>query len=150
MLGPYPNEYSYLWSNNSQNPYFEVSGNDLETGIHPISVLVTDLNTCQNADTIIVTVLPLTGIEAPHSNHMFQIFPNPAKEFINIDVSDLVDNDITIKLFNQQGIEMFNKKFYIEHTSKVIQIDITSIPKGVYYLQVISSNMLYTGKVVSQ
>jgi hypothetical protein len=150
MLGPYTNSYSYLWNNNSKSPGFEISGNDLEPGSHTIWVIVTDSNTCQNSDTMIVNVLTYSKINMTQNNSLLRIFPNPTSGIVNIEVSDFHDEDITVKLFNQQSEEIIGDKNCAENKGGTIQLNITSLPKGIYYIQIITNNGQYFGKVVLQ
>jgi hypothetical protein len=148
VLGPFTNSYSYLWNNNSENPYLEISGNDLGTGSHTIWVVVTDTNTCQNSDTMIVTVVPYTNIGMTHNNNLLRVFPNPTGGLLHIEVSDFPDEDIIVKLFNQQGEEIISDKIHTENKGRIILLNIASYPAGLYYVQVITNNRHYFGKVV--
>lgn len=72
------------------------------------------------------------------ANESIRVFPNPAKSFINIDA------DITefseIRLVNSQGqhVQVVNNK----------QVDLESLPGGMYFLQFFSSESISTTKVM--
>jgi uncharacterized protein (TIGR02145 family) len=85
LLGPYTEDYTYLWSDGSDDPWFEVSGETLGLGVHKILVIISDLNECTNSDSIMISVIPYTGIDN-ELNTPFRLFPNPTNGSITIDL----------------------------------------------------------------
>ncbi len=68
---------SYLWSDNSSEQTLRVNGSETGTGIFEYWVLVEDVNTCENSDTIIVTVKDAIGINNLDLLNII-IAPNPS------------------------------------------------------------------------
>ena len=61
ILGPYPVEYSYLWSNTSSEPYMNIDGEAMGAGEHLVSVQVS-YKGCVFKDTIVLGVQSTVGI----------------------------------------------------------------------------------------
>ncbi|HLO61275.1 MAG TPA: right-handed parallel beta-helix repeat-containing protein [Bacteroidales bacterium] len=149
VLGPYPDNYSYLWNDGSQNSGFEISGNGLGTGSHTITVVVTDTNTCRNSDTLMVHVVPITGLDAYQDNRL-DVFPNPTHGLLYIQFIDMDEEDLIVKLYNQQGIEVLSNKVRVDQGDKKAELNLTLFPRGIYYLQIITNHSKYLGKAVVQ
>lgn len=78
---------------------------------------------------------------------LFNIYPNPAKEVININTS----NDMNIEhliVYNAIGQVLFTKKTLFQSNNK---INITSLQEGIYYLTIITEDShRYTKKFIKQ
>jgi hypothetical protein len=75
------------------------------------------------------------------SNSKINIYPNPALDIININVSDGIKYEVTI--FDLQGRKMIN-------TTKQSLIDLRSLPQGVFLLKIQdpSSGQKITKKII--
>ena len=68
----------------------------------------------------------VTGIYS--GKNRIKIWPNPAKDFINIDAGDLLQNYLSVvKISDLQGRELIK-------TSFSEKIDISSLPEGIYFI----------------
>ena len=65
-----------------------------------------------------------------HFLKKINIYPNPTKDFINIDLQNSLKSKVQI--FNIFGKELFNKQF----TQNFISIDISNFTKGIYILKI--------------
>jgi predicted outer membrane repeat protein len=148
VLGPFPDCFSYLWYDDSQNPFLEISGNDLGLGSHTISVVVTDTNACRSSDTVIIHVVPITDLNVPKDNNRLDLFPNPTNGMLYVELSEFVDENIIVKIYNQQGLEIASNKMHVDNRDGNISLNLTSIPAGIYYLQIITNHNKYIGKIV--
>jgi len=63
-------------------------------------------------------------------NEVIQIYPNPTKDFIKIDLS--TENCDYVKIFNLQGKVMRSVSTEMQ---SVIEIDLTGIPSGIYFVE---------------
>ena len=62
-------------------------------------------------------------------NSIYSFYPNPASDFITI---DLVDNsDIALSLFDISGTEVYKQ----EIKNKSTEIDLTTLSAGIYFLK---------------
>lgn len=75
-----------------------------------------------------------------YKDERISIYPNPAQQMLNVEVSDAAPNHISV--YDINGREVFRKV-----TSKSLnQIDLKSIPSGVYMIKISDVN----GKTISQ
>ena len=69
------------------------------------------------------------------TNNVSQLYPNPAREFVNLEIDLLETSEIQILLFNNSGqlLKDFNQ---IVHTGKnILRMDISGLHTGVYFLK---------------
>ena len=81
--------------------------------------------------------------------HNFKLFPNPAKSTSNISFSLEQANRLTISLFTTGGVEI--SKLYQKLTQVgefSLDFDVTDYYSGVYILQIIYGNEIYTDKII--
>ncbi len=71
------------------------------------------------------------------------VYPNPVSEILNVKVQD--QTRVTITLFNTNGQMIFSR---VSMESGIIQIPVSYLPKGIYFLRMESSNKVSYGKVV--
>lgn len=80
-----------------------------------------------------------TGVNNPSKSEI-RLYPNPAKEFIMIELNDN-SNSATIEIYNIQG----RKVLYQRITDKE-QIQIRDLPKGIYLYKIFNHGIHSTGK----
>ena len=71
------------------------------------------------------------------------IYPNPAKEYLFIDLPGE----------NQARIEIISISGQIVHTefiSKKAQIEVSTLPEGIYFLKIMSKNQVIVEKIIVQ
>lgn len=84
---------------------------------------------------------------APYS---FNTFPNPASNTLNIHMSGLDGNKVTISIMDVTGRLVAVRES--EFTNKLLDatLDISNLCPGVYYIQVISDEFISSAKVVKE
>jgi hypothetical protein len=85
-----------------------------------------------------------TSVIETENDISFSIFPNPAKNSIQIDLKNL-SND-TFTLYNSTGKSIYTIKLI----SKSTKIDVSNYTKGIYFYTISNSNKLSSGKLVIQ
>ena len=75
------------------------------------------------------------GIKENTLANKIKIYPNPASEFIHIEL-DKVSEISTIDIFNMEGQQVFLSN--IMNNDKVLKIPLQSLPNGVYFVRLIS------------
>ncbi|RUA30464.1 MAG: hypothetical protein DSY76_02490 [Bacteroidetes bacterium] len=74
-----------------------------------------------------------TGIASSMNNNSISVYPNPATNFINIDVNKLSNADrINIKIINTTGQTVYSKEY--TNMNGIIKIETSNLSQGVYYL----------------
>ncbi len=79
-----------------------------------------------------------TGITEVNKQNI-KIYPNPSNGQFTIEISDLVDENCTIKIFNVIGSNVYTKEFSGKSLIKEV-IDITQYAKGMYFVSVETDN----------
>ncbi len=91
------------------------------------------------------TVATLTGTTAALDNSLISVYPNPAKEQINIDLSSMNNAaDATVKIMNSNGMLVYEAN--ASNSNEIINT--SSFNKGIYLVQVSSGNKVSNKKVV--
>lgn len=98
-------------------------------GYFPVSVYLQGLNTVLGVD--------------QNSIYSYDLYPNPTSNFINVKSSDLVNS---YQLFDAQGKLLISKK----PNDTNLSIDISSYPKGIYFLKMDFDKGSNTEKIVKE
>lgn len=90
-----------------------------------------------------------TGIEEITQNQITPLFvyPNPATNFINIVINEININHITIS--NTLGQTIFKKQL-AQNNQQNIQLNISSLPPGIYIIQATGKNNSATTKFIKE
>jgi hypothetical protein len=73
------------------------------------------------------------------------VYPNPASDFITVDAS-LIQTKCQLSILNLSGQELIARQI----TEPKTQIDISSLPSGVYFVRLTSDKTVSTGKFIKQ
>ncbi len=122
------------------NDYFEVS--------------VTETNTCGSTTSSTEELIKLCGTFTNQysrmaSQSLYNVYPNPATDVINIDVIDVELQPtklatIAVELYDMSG-QLRAKKSIIDNTAT---IDIQSLPKGIYILYISVNDTVESHQVI--
>jgi hypothetical protein len=74
------------------------------------------------------------------------VMPNPTNGIftVHVNTNDATIHLLNIKIYNPLGIEIFST---IE-IGNTIKLDLSSVAKGIYYLQVKKTNQLFNQKII--
>jgi hypothetical protein len=61
-----------------------------------------------------------------------KVYPSPATDFINIEIPLVDSGRVHLELYNNSGVKVLNK---VVSYQPVFQVNISSIPSGIYYLK---------------
>ncbi|PLX00909.1 MAG: hypothetical protein C0594_15050 [Marinilabiliales bacterium] len=134
---------SYEWSNGNTDQQTTIDGSALGIGTYEYTVEVTDQNMCSNADTIIISVDLCSKINDFNTTQA-NIYPNPAKNILFIDFPETVTN-VEITLWTITGKKVLSEKIMNTKTQK---LNISSLQKGMYIIQIKSSKYNTTLPVI--
>jgi hypothetical protein len=91
----------------------------------------------------------LTSINTEEiSKPMTRIYPNPADDIINIEISNTCEQVIVIELLTVSGQLVYRKEYKNSKDPFVKQIDLSGYAKGVYFLKIRQSGEVYNGKII--
>jgi len=78
----------------------------------------------------------------------FNVFPNPANSFVNVLVGSDITTDMTIRLINQYG-QVLQEKKLIHAAGTTVTIAVSNYPQGNYILQAVGADgSKHTSKVL--
>jgi hypothetical protein len=137
--------YTYFW--NTMPPQTTQTA----TGLMPSQVYmitVTDMNGCSQMQ---MFSYPMSKIDASQNQNNFSVdvFPNPTKGVIMIDVLNATSNKYTFELFDASGrkVKASLSQFI---TGEKTQFDLSSFEDGIYSLKIESGTKVEVIKVVLQ
>lgn len=88
----------------------------------------------------------VTGIDYGQiSEEQISVFPNPASNYINIDLSDLNGMPLDIRMVNPTGVSKLEKEGY---DKQELRIDVTNFENGLYIIQFSNKRSLVRKKVL--
>ncbi len=109
---------------------------------------VTYTVTAQDASTkqwVVTVTKQTTGINNLSLNESIKIYPNPAKDQINIDLDNFIGQIKSISLFDIQG-----KEILIKYDSSGNKIFLNNLNEGFYMLHIETDNGTITKKLIIQ
>lgn len=89
----------------------------------------------------------INNVEALVENSLINIYPNPASEFIQIDFQDSMSGTINLEIYDYEG-KLIQKKSYINSYDKTL--DITHLPKGLYFISIHPEGINHISKFIKK
>ncbi len=136
---------TYVWSsNNFYSPGATVSPYPL-LGNTVYTIKGTDANECQASTTVTMSVFACTGIaNISGSINGLQVYPNPTSGEFTVELSNGAGK--SIQVIDVTGRTVISENSTDDH----IQVNISSLANGVYYVKVKSNNATEVIKLVKQ
>ncbi len=91
---------------------------------------------------------PEQGVDAYLTEKSVSVFPNPAKDELNISVQSPEKMVISFKVLNLLGEEIINNSFNFDQGTNIRKIDVSSLENGVYVVQVKNEEHVYSHKLI--
>lgn len=133
----------YSWSTGGNGQVEQLTGASLGTGIHIITVTVTDQNGCTASDEIIVGVAYLLGTESANQGHL-TISPNPARDKVQLRFEGETQGG-EVLLRNSLGQVVYSQK--LEAFIGPKEISLSQLPMGAYIVEWHSEDKVYRRKL---
>jgi len=89
----------------------------------------------------------LIGIEDINENNDLVVYPNPASDKVTITNNDNFAKEIAVSIFNITGQQIMSDKF--KNLNK-IELDISKVEKGIYFLKIQMDNQIDDHKLIIQ
>jgi hypothetical protein len=103
---------------------------------------------CQKVEKIVMPPLAFALKSAHKSTHkVVDLYPNPALDIVNIDISAFYSQKVTINIFNKLG-QMVKTQVLQEAVERQITIDLDDLREGLYTVSLISNGEQITNKLV--
>lgn len=122
--------YTYSWSNGDTTQ----TALNLSAGEYELSV--TDAVGCLQVFTVTVDLINST-VEAI-SQVALAVFPNPSKEHLTISFSKRLPDNIELTIFSASGLKVSRQ--FIPAGHQQWRMDVSRLPSGVYYLEMLYQN----------
>ncbi|GAI38937.1 unnamed protein product [marine sediment metagenome] len=139
---------TYQWRFNGAN----IEGADTAT----YQILSVTVDNAGNYDVVVtgecgertsdVAVLSITTTVEKLTEYDINIYPNPSKGLISIELKDFVHKDLYIEITNMYGEIIYNKQ--LVSLNKKETIDLSGHAKGLYLIKVFNDKILKTKKMV--
>jgi len=142
------NDLNYYWNTGENTPEIVIKGSEIGLGNHEFNVVGIDSNNCSNSDTIIITVIASTMVKSNTSNQFIQIYPNPVKNYFFINLNNLKDKLVLIKLYNETGEEVYREIADIKTSTQELRVDMAKQIYSIYYLVIITEDNYFTYKII--
>jgi len=117
-------------------------------GTHTITYTYTDPNSCDNFATETILVDPCTGINDMYGLSGIRIYPNPTKGMITVDF------DQNIRIAEVLVVNLLNKVVFAESTETITEknmnINLSNLAKGIYFIKLKTDKVEETVKVILQ
>jgi hypothetical protein len=140
---------TYLWSNGSteQQISFGTTGIGYDSQLY--SVEVVNENGCKSTGsiTVIFSFDVCTGIDDLNQTGHVRIYPNPANDKVRIDV-DGISGKISGALLTTLGKTVRDFSFLESNAISSANIDLTDLPKGIYFVRISNSSFTHVQKLV--
>ena len=145
-----PNAVSYLWTPGGYTtPTIQVDSTGVGYGSVTYMCQVTDINDCVGQDEVTITFVSLVGVSEINANLSLMIYPNPARNQINITLTG-VSESLEYTLLNNHGQQVYQQTIGQLNGTLNNLIDISALARGIYYLRINTQNEVIIRKVVIQ
>jgi hypothetical protein len=88
----------------------------------------------------------MSGIEDIETNALISLYPNPAKDFVTIDLRNITEKISRIILCDMQGREIYCEN--IVNLAETIKLPLTAVSNGVYFVRIHSDTRSITEKII--
>lgn len=147
QLNPeYSNVDSVRWFTNGDgtynndtiiNPLYTPGPEDIANGEVTLSVYAAAFEPCEGEaeDELIVTIDACTGIEEQQAGGLaLDVYPNPSNGIFNIEVTSETQTEFILKVIDLKGQHIFSGSMNITNNTYKNAIDLSYLPRGVYYV----------------
>jgi hypothetical protein len=95
----------------------------------------TSLYRSSAALTTCASSIAMDNTETDGTNTFSGIYPNPATDFLNIDVTADVDKDILVEVYNLLGAEVISQKYFVAAGVTTVKTNVSDLKNGVFMVR---------------
>ncbi len=112
-------------------------------------VVITDVNACTSiSESYLITYITSTLNEVLIDGLL--IYPNPSKEIFNIQFNSLINQDISVSIYNIIGEEIMQEELIEFKGDYIKKIDLNKYKKGIYFLEIETDTGMIINKLILQ
>lgn len=147
ILSPGYNYDAYLWSTGETTRFITVDSSGVGIGTKEIWVRVNQ-NGKFASDTILISFKDC-DISIKELNKVdVKITPNPATDMVFVNLNSLESDHVQLCLFDLGGRLVWNKDFAGVSKTQALQVDVSNIAAGTYFLNIANDKRIITKKIV--
>ncbi|MCE3227011.1 MAG: hypothetical protein K0S32_1562 [Bacteroidetes bacterium] len=98
----------------------------------------TDLNGCVGNNSVSITVSSCTGIMNGDNEIAFNIYPNPAKDQLTININTTKQFECNIELTDASGKIVYKQKAKFVNNSNEHKIGLSTFASGIYFMKIVT------------
>lgn len=132
-------------------PMYSPGPQDIANGEVTLSLFAAAFAPCdgEDDDDIIVTIDACTGLDDVQDGQVsLNIYPNPSSGIFNIEVSGDKEQAFNLKVISLQGQTVFSGQMTLSSGVYNNSIDLTYLPRGVYYVTISNELNSTTRKII--
>jgi hypothetical protein len=118
-----------------------------EGGTSKISFVVS-AGFARKLDSFMVTVKHVEYSGTYASEADIKIYPNPARDDVNIELPSSYNRGITVELNDIKGTAIFKEEYKTVQAKTIEKIDLTYIPAGIYFVKIKQENCIRIEKLI--
>lgn len=93
----------------------------------------------------------LTGfIESPDDDSTFEVYPNPTNDLLHISarIFNALADKFTLQIVSVEGRIVYSENILLMGEGNIVSIDISNLPKGIYFCFLKNSTMIKSNKII--
>jgi hypothetical protein len=111
-----------------------------------VPVKINDGNLESEEFIVSIQVLEALGLEDGFICNNFSIYPNPFTNELHIDPNNNLRGAYTLRIYNTNGTLVYSGNPFRYNSKRLLNL--SSLPKGMYFLQIISDSRIGIGKII--
>lgn len=131
---------TYIWNTGDTTAIISVTPTITTT----YTVTGIDLNGCQNSYSFTQNYSPCLNNNEIENNPHLLIYPNPFIETLTVKIEKDSFSNFTFNIYNNLGLNVHGNRYCKNET----KIDVSQLPSGIYYLEVILNEISYMKKII--
>ena len=104
-------------------------------GIHTITYSFVSTDGCSASASKTIEVINAVGVNANTKITAFSVTPNPSKGLINLSITGISNSNLKVQVIDQLGRIVWTKNYDDNSQNIKKEIDLSSLPKGAYFIK---------------
>lgn len=96
-------------------------------------------------NTVIITPVSSSVNQTLSGDNRVQVFPNPSTGFVTVKLNNVCNDNVSVELMNSNGAKIFSDQLKDQLS---YDIDMSNYPKGIYFINTIYQDNVFTNKIV--
>jgi hypothetical protein len=117
-------------------------------GIHTITYTFTSPEGCVVTASKTIEVTNAVGVNANSKITSFSVIPNPSKGLVNLSITGLSNSNVKVQVIDQLGRIVWTKNYDDNSQTIKKEIDLSSLPKGAYFIKADMGDASETQKLI--